>query len=87
MLAKALNTRFVVTTPGDDPLNTYAFHVVRGDGESRIMIFKNALAGGRLSVHRFWVDAFRHFLHAADYWLLDTFRCRLTDGPRLLKIG
>jgi hypothetical protein len=98
VLAKGPNTRFVVTSRDDDPLALYDFYVDRGDAENRIKDFKNALAGDRLSDHRFWANAFRLLLHAAAFWLLDTLRRWLaaTDAAvyqfdtlrlRLLKIG
>jgi hypothetical protein len=98
VLAKGPNTRFVVTTRTDDPLATYDFYVARGGAENRIKDFKNALAGDRLSDHRFWANAFRLLLHAAAFWLLDTLRRWLaateaaayqldTLRLRLLKIG
>ena len=98
MLAKGPNTRFVVTTRADGPLATYDFYVDRGDAENRIKDLKNALAGDRLSDHRFWANAFRLLLHAAAFWLLDTLRRWLAGTEaahhqldtlrlRLLKIG
>lgn len=98
VLAKGPNTRFVVTARDDEPLALYDFYVDRGDAENRIKDFKNALAGDRLSDHRFWANAFRLLLHAAAFWLLDTLRCWLADTEaaayqfdtlrlRLLKIG
>jgi hypothetical protein len=98
VLAKGPNTRFVVTTRSDEPLALYDFYVERGDAENRIKDFKNALAGDRLSDHRFWANAFRLLLHAAAFWLLDTLRRWLaateaaayqfdTLRLRLLKIG
>jgi hypothetical protein len=98
VLAKGPNTRFVVTTRDDDPLALYDFYVDRGDAENRIKDFKNALAGDRLSDHRFWANAFRLLLHAAAFWLLDTLRRWLADTEaaayqfdtlrlRLIKIG
>jgi hypothetical protein len=98
ILAKGPNTRFVVTTRDDEPLALYDFYVDRGDAENRIKDLKNALAGDRLSDHRFWANAFRLLLHAAAFWLLDTLRRWLasTDAAayqfdtlrlRLLKIG
>ncbi|MGI8552103.1 MAG: transposase [Dehalococcoidia bacterium] len=67
----------------------------RGEPNQRL---RNALAGDRLSDHRFWPNAFRLLLHAAASWLLHTLRCWLADTPaqafpfdtlrlRLLKIG
>jgi Transposase DDE domain group 1 len=102
VLAKGPNTRFVVTTRDNDPLATYDFYVDRGGAENWIKDFKNALAGDRLSDHRFWANAFRLLLHAAAFWLLDTLRRWLADWftatnaaafqldtlrLRLLKIG
>ena len=98
VLTKGPNTRFVVTTRNDQPLALYDFYVDRGDAENRIKDFKNALAGDRLSDHRFWANAFRLLLHAAAFWLLDTLRCWLATTEaasfqfdtlrlRLLKIG
>lgn len=98
VLIKGPNTRFVVTTRDDDPLALYDFYVDRGDAENRIKDFKNALAGDRLSDHRFWANAFRLLLHAAAFWLLDTLRRWLATTEaaayqfdtlrlRLLKIG
>ena len=98
VLAKGPNTRFVVTTRADNPLDLYDFYVDRGGSENWIKDFKNALAGDRLSDHRFWANAFRLLLHAAAFWLLDTLRRWLaateaaayqldTLRLRLLKIG
>ena len=102
VLEKGPNTRFVVTTRDDAPLALYDFYVDRGGSENWIKDFKNALAGDRLSDHRFWANAFRLLLHAAAFWLLDTLRRWLaawfaaTHAPayqldtlrlRLLKIG
>jgi hypothetical protein len=98
ILTKGPNTRFVVTTRDDAPLALYDFYVDRGDAENRIKDFKNALAGDRLSDHRFWANAFRLLLHAAAFWLLDTLRRWLATTEaasyqfdtlrlRLLKIG
>ena len=98
VLAKGPNTRFVVTSRDDDPLALYDFYVDRGGSENWIKDFKNALAGDRLSDHRFWANAFRLLLHAAAFWLLDTLRRWLASTEaaayqldtlrlRLLKIG
>jgi hypothetical protein len=98
ILAKGPNARFVVTNRDDEPLDLYDFYVDRGDAENRIKDLKNALAGDRLSDHRFWANAFRLLLHAAAFWLLDTLRRWLvaTEAAayqfdslrlRLLKIG
>jgi hypothetical protein len=98
VLAQGPNTRFVVTTRPDPPLDLYDWYVDRGASENYIKDLKNALAADRLSDHRFWANAFRLLLHAAAYWLLDTLRRWLaaTDAAcfqfdtlrlRLLKIG
>jgi hypothetical protein len=97
-LAKGPNTRFVVTTRTDAPLNVYNCYVERGETEQWIGDFKLACFADRLSCHRFWANQFRLPLHAAAYWLLDTLRrwlARLgvprmqldTLRLRLLKIG
>lgn len=97
-LAKGPNTRFVVTSRRDPPLALYDFYVDRGQAENDIKDYKNALAAGRLSDHRFFANQFRLLLHAAAYWLLDTLRrwlaateaARLqfdTLRLRLLKVG
>jgi hypothetical protein len=84
-LDKGPNTRFVVTTRSDPPLEVYDDYVDRGESENWIKDFKLALLGDRLSDHRFWANAFRLLLHAAAYWLLDTLRRWLapTDAVRL----
>lgn len=98
VLAKGPNTRFVVTTRADDPLDVYDWYVDRGEPENWIKDLKNALRADRLSDHRFWANAFRLLLHAAAFWLLDTLRRWLaateaarfqfdTLRLRLLKIG
>jgi hypothetical protein len=97
-LAKGPNTRFVVTTRRAAPVTLYDWYVDRGEAENWVKEFKNALAGDRLSDHRFWANAFRLLLHAAAYWLLHTVRGWLvgTDAAayqfdtlrlRLLKVG
>lgn len=73
-LAKGPNTRFVVTSRRDPPLELYDFYVDRGRAENYIKDFKNALRADRLSDHRFWANQGRLLLHAAAYWLLDTLR-------------
>jgi hypothetical protein len=78
VLAKGPNTRFVVTSRPDPPLDLYDFYVDRGQAENYIKDFKNALAADRLSDHRFFANQFRLLLHAAAYWLLDTLRRWLT---------
>jgi hypothetical protein len=93
VLAKGLNTRFVVTSREDDPLDAYDFYVDRGTPEQWIDDFKLACFADRLSCHRFWANQFRLLLHAAPYWLLDTHRrCLARLGvPRLqlatLRLG
>lgn len=98
VLAKGPNTRFVLTTRADAPLELYDWYVERGAPENWIKDLKNALRADRLSDHRFWANAFRLLLHAAAYWLLDTLRRWLaatvaasfqfdTLRLRLLKIG
>ncbi len=46
----------------------------RGQSESYIKNFKNALAADRLSCHRFAANAFRLFLHALAYRLMYALR-------------
>jgi hypothetical protein len=98
VLAKGPNTRFVVTSRTDPPLELYDFYVDRGQAENYIKDFKNALAADRLSDHRFFANQFRLLLHAAAYWLLDTLRRWLATTAaarfqfdtlrlRLLKVG
>ena len=99
-LAKGPNTRFVVTTRADAPLELYDWYVDRGEPENWIKDLKRALQADRLSDHRFWANAFRLLLHAAAFWLLDTLRrhlaragaeaarCQLdTLRLRLVKVG
>ncbi len=97
-LAKGPNTRFVVTTRGDDALAVYDWYVDRGEPENWVKDLKRACFADRLSCHRFWPNQFRLLLHAASYWLLDALRRWLvTAGAarmqldtlrlRLLKIG
>ena len=98
VLGKGPNTRFVVTDQPDDPLTVYDRYVDRGQAENYSKDCKNALAGDRLSDHRFWANQFRLLLHAAAYWLLGTLRGWLADTAlataqfdtirlRLLKIA
>jgi hypothetical protein len=98
-LPKGPNTRFVVTTRRDAPLDLYNWYVQRGGGpELAIKDFKDACFGDRLSDHTFVANQFRLLLHAAVYWLLDTVRRWLTQlrvermqldtlRLRLIKIG
>ncbi|MGO8946570.1 MAG: transposase [Ktedonobacterales bacterium] len=98
VLAKGPNTRFVVTTRPDPPLDLYNWYVQRGTSEQWIEDLKNGCFADRLSCHCFWANQFRLLLHAAAYWLLDTLRRwlmqaglpRLQLGTlrlRLIKIG
>jgi hypothetical protein len=99
VLSQGTNTRFVVTTRSDVPLDLYDWYVQRGGGpELWIKDLKDACFADRLSDHGFWANQFRLLLHAAAYWLLDTVRrwlCALkvarmqldTLRLRLLKIG
>ena len=74
VLDKGPNTRFVVTTRLDAPLELYDWYVDRGEPENWIKDLKHAMRADRLSDHRFWANAFRLLLHAAAFWLLDTLR-------------
>jgi hypothetical protein len=98
VLAKGPNTRFVVTTRADAPLDLYNWYVQRGTPEQWINDLKNGCFADRLSCHRFWANQFRLLLHAAAYWLLDTLRRWLCQAGgslvrfstlrlRLVKIG
>jgi hypothetical protein len=98
VLPKGPNTRFVVSSRPDPPLDLYDWYVDRGEAEHWIKDFKSACFGDRLSCHAFAANQFRLLLHAAAYWLLDTLRHWLTkrgvarvqlDTLRLLllKIG
>lgn len=99
VLKKGTNTRFVVTTRDDAPLDLYDWYVQRGGGpELWIKDLKDACFADRLSCHGFWANQFRLLLHAAAYWLLDTIWRWLTQAKvarmqldtlrlRLLKIG
>lgn len=97
-LANGPNTRFVVTTRREAPLEVSDWYVDRGEPENWVKDLKRALQADRLSDHRFWANAFRLLLHAAAYWLLDLLRRWLaplqaarwqldTLRLRLLKIG
>jgi hypothetical protein len=92
------NTRFVVTTRPDPPLDLYDWYVDRGEPEQWIKDLKRGCFADRLSCHHFWANQFRLLLHAAAYWLLDTVRRWLmaqgvprmqldTLRLRLIKIG
>lgn len=98
MLAKGLNTRFVVTTRTDAPDDLYTWYIARGASENWIKDFKHGCFADRLSCQRFVANQFRMVLHAAAYWLLDTLRRWLVTATvprmtldtlrlRLIKIG
>ena len=98
ILEQGPNTRFVVTTRDNDPIDLYDWYVDRGQSENWIKDYKNALMADRLSDHRFWANQFRLVLHAAAYWLMDRLRRWLATTEaahfqfdtlrlRLLKIG
>lgn len=66
VLAKGTNTRFVVTTRPDTPLELSDWYVQRGGGpELWIKDLKEACFADRLSCHAFWANQFRLLLHAA----------------------
>src|SRR5262249_36415734 len=73
-LEQGPNTRFVVTTRPDAPLELYDWYVARGEPELWIKDLKIACFANRLSCHRMVANQFRLLLHAAAYWLLDTLR-------------
>lgn len=59
-----LNPRYVVTSNTElSSEEVYTFYCARGDQENRIKEFKNDLAGGRTSCHRFLANQFRLLLH------------------------
>lgn len=70
------NPRFVVTNVDHvEPQAIYErLYCGRGDAENRIKDFKRALAGDRLSDTTYTANAFRLFLHALAYRLLDGLR-------------
>lgn len=70
------NPRFVVTNVDHvDPKAIYErLYCGRGDSENRIKDFKRALSGDRLSDTTYTANAFRLFLHALAYRLLDDLR-------------
>jgi hypothetical protein len=84
-LVQGPNTRFVVTTRTDAPLELYDWYVDRGEPALWIKDFKRACFADRLSCHRMVANQFRLLLHAAAYWLLDTLRRWLQQAghPRL----
>jgi hypothetical protein len=70
------NPRFVVTNVDSvEPQAIYEkLYCKRGDAENRIKDFKRALSGDRLSDTTYTANAFRLFLHALAYRLLDDLR-------------
>jgi hypothetical protein len=74
VLAKGINTRFVVTTRADAPSDLYAWYTDRGETENWIKDLKAACFADRLSCHRFLANQVRLLLHGAAYCLLDTLR-------------
>ena len=98
VMRQGTNTRFVVTSKGDEPKSLYDWYVDRGTSENWIKDYKLGLKADRLSCHRFLANQFRLLLHAAAYWLLDTLRRELVEAGRermqldtlrlrLIKIG
>lgn len=73
------NPRFVVTNLDHVPARLVYERVYcgRGDAENRIKDFKRALAGDRLSDTTYVANAFRLFLHALAYRLLEALRREL----------
>jgi hypothetical protein len=73
------NPRFVVTNIDHIPARLLYERVYcgRGDAENRIKDFKRALCGDRLSDTTYVANAFRLFLHALAYRLLDALRREL----------
>ena len=86
-MQKGTNTRFVVTTRGDDPKELYEFYARRGQSENWIKDFKLHVKAERLSCSRFVANQFRLLLHAAAYWLMDALRRKLIDsGARRMQL-
>ncbi|HEX9255768.1 MAG TPA: IS1380 family transposase [Candidatus Angelobacter sp.] len=91
------NLRFLITNCAGRAAEVFAFYNDRGECENRIEEFKNGFRADRLSCHRFLANAFRLFLHAAAYNLVNLFRLQLpqpwrsaqieTLRARLFKIG
>ena len=75
-LGDKANPRFVVTSvDAMDPRAIYeTLYCPRGQAENAIKDFKRALAGDRLSCTTYVANAFRLFLHAVAYRLLDALR-------------
>lgn len=80
-LGDKANPRFVVTTVDErDPRAVYErVYCPRGQAENAIKDFKRALAGDRLSCTTYVANAFRLFLHAVAYRLLDALRRTVLD--------
>jgi hypothetical protein len=95
--AAGTNLRFLITNCAGRASEIFAFYNDRGECENRIEEFKNGFRADRLSCHRFLANAFRLFLHAAAYNLVNLFRLQLpqpwrsaqieTLRARLFKIG
>ena len=95
--AVGTNLRFLITNCAGRAAEVFAFYNDRGECENRIEEFKNGFRADRLSCHRFLANAFRLFLHAAAYNLVNLFRLQLpqpwrsaqieTLRARLFKIG
>jgi hypothetical protein len=91
------NLRFLITNCDGPASDIFAFYNDRGECENRIEEFKNGFRADRLSCHRFLANAFRLFLHAAAYNLVNFFRLQLplpwrsaqieTLRAKLFKIG
>jgi hypothetical protein len=75
-LGDKANPRFVVTSLNTvEPRTVYEkLYCPRGQAENAIKDFKRALAGDRLSCTTYVANAFRLFLHAVAYRLLDALR-------------
>ena len=84
--ATGTNLRFVVTNCEDRASHVFAFYNDRGECENRIEEFKNGFRADRLSCHRFLANAFRLFLHAAAYNLVNFFRQQLPPPWRSAQI-
>ena len=91
------NLRFLISNCDGLASQVFAFYNDRGECENRIEEFKNGFRADRLSCHRFLANAFRLFLHAAAYNLVNFFRLQLplpwrsaqieTLRAKLFKIG
>jgi hypothetical protein len=85
-LVDKANPRFVVTNIDYMPARIVYERVycARGNAENRIKDFKRALSGDRLSDTTYVANAFRLFLHALAYRLLDELRCEVAHVSPLL---